>query len=338
MAATGALFALFVAGLGVGGAAGSALIGGTTGLLVGAGTALILSGFAYWFLARALNSTATAGGRVWHDESTVNRIPIQRFAALNPALGVALYTGAIGRATAGWFGCLLFVIAVVAALVLYRRFLNRQRLALLAPRRDYATAHGLHYRDSDLLAVDGRWTDLYPTAAALAPAGVLGGEIDGLPYTVFDTMQLSEDGRTVGVAAREQVRRTVWVIHLPAAYPRLRLTHARLSRFMNTTRRRESAEAATLEAADTAFHEAALAAGVLPYTLQHDLSDWWLEGRDLITARTAPATGQPFPPADLITVATTLAGLARLFTSPPLDAYGTTPQHGVPYADTSPRP
>lgn len=337
MAATGALFALFVVGLGVGGMTGSAVIGGTTGLLVGAGTALILAGPVYWLGARSINSTMTPDGRVWHNESTINSIPVQRFAAFNPALGVALYTGAIGRVTAGWFGCLLFTAAVIAAVVLYQRFHRQRLLALLAARRDYATAHGLHYRDSDLLAVDGRWTDLYPTAAALAPTGVLGGETGGLPYTIFDTEQLSADGRTVGVPASERARRTVWVIHLPAAYPRLRATRGGLSRFMNATRRRESEDNVQLETSDTAFREAAVAAGVLTHTVQHDLGDWWIEGRDLIAARPARANEQPIPPADLITTVTALAGLAHLFTTPPLNGFGTAPAHGVPYADASPR-
>src|SRR5262245_54509823 len=109
LVAKGLLFVLALVGAGVGGALGESVGGGgRTGLLVGAGLGLILVGFVYYPIARGVNSRVTPDGRVWHNLNTIRGVPIQRYAAFTPALGVASLAGAIGRVTSAWMGFLFF--------------------------------------------------------------------------------------------------------------------------------------------------------------------------------------------------------------------------------------
>ncbi|TDV48845.1 hypothetical protein [Actinophytocola oryzae] len=331
--AKGLLFVFMVVGAVGGGALGQSIGGERTGLLLGAGVGLVLVGFAYYPIARAANSTVTPTGRRWHNLNTIRGVPIQRYAAFNPGLGVAAIAGAIGRATSAWLGFLFFLVAFVAAVVFYRRFHTRRLVAGLTARREYASAHGHEYRDRELNLLGDRWNGIYPNrTVVLQPFGVVAGETDGLPWTVFDSMQLSADGRRVGLPGAERARRTVWVVHLPVAYPRLRLIHDSAPSFVSAAKRREAAAVARLEAEPAAqdFANAAAAAGALELTEERGLPDWWLEGRDLITAAPAPDDDVPIPPERLVGTLDSLLALARVLTTAPLGHHGTRPTTDVP--------
>jgi hypothetical protein len=94
--------------------AGFAIGGSNFGWLVAA-VIMLAAGGLHHLLARALNSTVTPQGRVWHNRHTLNRMPMQVSGSITffafALLGLAV---AIGQWTYAFVGVLFFVVALVA--------------------------------------------------------------------------------------------------------------------------------------------------------------------------------------------------------------------------------
>src|SRR5690606_16052434 len=92
---------------------------------------LLAAAFVHRALARALNSTVTAEGRVWHDRHTLGGAPIQALTPVWVLLGLGCAAAEIGRHTSpvvGWVAFGVLVIASLAALALYREKRHLQRV------------------------------------------------------------------------------------------------------------------------------------------------------------------------------------------------------------------
>jgi len=238
---------------------------------------------------------------------------------------VALVIGAIavGRTVGTLYGWLMFGGALLVALMVYIRIGSRRRLRSVADRKEFAARHGWLYKDDggDLTL---RWRDLYGNKKAftMGSFGVLAGEVEGLPFTAFD----SEPGGP-------ETRRTYWAVHLPVAYPRVQVLSARGSRpddlfsaFAN------GVPAATpddlrAETADAAFGQALLTPQVRSATMAFGLVGWRIEGRDLILERWS---AKPHTADEVAQVAARLAGLARQFPIDLVGRFGAEPSTDVP--------
>jgi hypothetical protein len=90
--------------------------------------AMLLGAVVHWALARALNSTSTPPGRVWHDTHTYFGAPLQQ--AVGLYLLVALVAGSVAvgehRSPAvGWATFLGLPVAVLLVRPLARRVVGR---------------------------------------------------------------------------------------------------------------------------------------------------------------------------------------------------------------------
>jgi hypothetical protein len=138
-------------------------------------------------------------------------------------------------------------------------------------------------------ALPRRWKALYGQGIyQMVPFGVLGGELDGFPFTVFDSAKPPT---------------TTWVVHLPVAYPRLAVgkpswdtgdivapvTSGASARDVEgvIAQRRAGLTGDDLQpdTADDGFGRALLTPHVRHLTLAHQLVGWQIEHRDLILAR-----------------------------------------------------
>jgi len=273
----------------------------------------------HWLLGLALNFEWTPSGRGWHDQHTYFDMPVQY--GFVPQLVFALILGsiALGRLSSQLYGWLLFggvpVVALVGyfvAMLGYFGIRLRRQLRSVADRKEFAAGRGwLYERMSSDLGL--RWQDLFGKKAAdtMRPFGVLADEVEGLPFTAFD----SEPGGP-------ETRRTYWAIHLPVAYPRVQV-HASRQNWPDDLR---------AETANTAFGLALLTPQVRSATVALGLVGWRIEGRDLILER------QPDKPYTANEVAQVAVRLAELTSQLPTDLasrFGAPPSTDIPLRGTA---
>ncbi|WP_201394216.1 hypothetical protein [Ktedonobacter sp. SOSP1-52] len=122
----------------------------------------------------------------------------------------------------------------------------------------------------------------------MSPFGVLAGEVNGLPFTAFD----SEPGGA-------KMRRTYWAIHLPVAYPRVQV-RARLpdGLFSALKENRLRGGRPALRVREASFRPTIctrrpLTPQVRSATMEFELVGWRIEGRDLILERGTPSRSPP---------------------------------------------
>jgi hypothetical protein len=184
-----------------------------------------------------------------------------------------------------------------------------------------------------------RWTEvLGRRAGSIGPFGVISGELDGLPFTVFDAMTGLD-------LAPVDVPRTTWMVHLPVAYPRLVVPRppAVLRDVVGGIFGEAFLEASSVDFgapgplrpedlhAETdrpGFAEALLTAEVRSATAAWGLAGWEIAGRDLVF--TSLGNGSTTPPAQIDAVLRRLVALARLFPSELAQHYGAPPSTDVP--------
>ncbi|HEU4426726.1 MAG TPA: hypothetical protein VFR67_29685 [Pilimelia sp.] len=340
----------------------SFLIGAFVGNSVGAGfegkattSALVVSGVVaalapvHWWIGRALNSRKEPDGRYWHDEHTFLGVPVQRVAFGQVVLALALGSFAVGRATSAWVGWAMFVAVLIAVPVARGRSRWRRRMRDVADRVRLAQARGWRYR-ARYASLAMRWKAGYGRKVyAMSPFGVIGGELNGLPFTAFDTE----------VPGSPQELRTILAVHLPVSYPRFRVAVAELPkrgefdpksldelmRGVPTADHREHLgmmfgarlsvrpEDLRPQSDNTAFGTELLSPAVRELTVRHNLGGWHIEGRDLLLW--LPGRESPTPATELLHHVERLVELAHGFPVGLEQRYGTPPTTDVPLVDAA---
>jgi hypothetical protein len=314
---------------------------------IAAALVLLASGVVNWLLGRALNSRRTPEGREWHDTHTVNDQPMQDWTV--PPVLVALVVGSVAlayevwRSTSPFLGVVAFLVVIVGLMVAYGGYRTRRRLAGVADEREkLARAQGWHYQ-AKASGLAERWQDLIGWRAySIAPYGVVSGELQGLPFTVFDS-ETGLDGRT-------EVPSTTWVVHLPVAYPRLvvPVLQRSLAEQMGPDPARTfsdfvsgraglgpdlTADDLRAESENTGFAELLLTPQVRQATINYGLMGWRIEGRDLIFVSAERST--PPTPDEIVERAERLVSLARLFPAEVAQRYGAEPTTDIPLPTSS---
>lgn len=164
--------------------------------------------------AWAVNSEVTPEGRIWHELHTYGGVPVEKVTPVWVLVGLAALAMVVAALTTTLIGWLAFGVLVVGSLVAWTRRREGALIAGLRDRRELARQRGWHYQDR-ASGLPARWRDLIGWRyATITPLGVFAGEVDGLPFTVFDSV--------VGLDGVEgQAPRTTWVVHLPVAFPRV---------------------------------------------------------------------------------------------------------------------
>ncbi|HEY7069564.1 MAG TPA: hypothetical protein VH479_05605 [Acidimicrobiales bacterium] len=301
---------------------------------------LLLTAPVHWWIGRALNSTMTPQGRVWHDRHTYFGAPIEKGVWVNVGFALIAVSIAAGAATSpivGW--AVLVGTPIIAGLVLASRT-DRARLRTIEDRQPLAAERGWRYKNSDArLATRWKARERGRAPYTASPFGIVAGELNGLPFTAFDT------------EAADWGRHTSWAVHLPVAYPKIVVRGpaappspgfaATMDAFFGSAGGSggpQSPGAADLLAGmasrpevegDDAGFAAALATPDLRRATQDwGLQGWLLDGRDLILSRRFhPA---PCPAVELAAVAERLTALALRFPPGLAERYGTAPTTDVP--------
>jgi hypothetical protein len=276
-----------------------------------------------WLLFGGVPAVALAGYGLLDKERRLG--PVSNWVVGYALVALVIGAIAVGRTAGTLYGWLLFGGALLVALAVYVRGGSRRQLRSVADRKEFAAGRGWLYQDQggDLAL---RWQDLYGKKAAytIGPFGVLAGEAEGLPFTVFD----SEPGGA-------ETRRTYWAVHLPVAYPRVQVHMARWSRpdelFSAFASGVPPAPATPddlrAETADAAFGQALLTPQVRSATVAWGLVGWRIEGRDLILER---QRAKPHTADEVAQVAARLAGLARQLPADLAGRFGAPPGTDVP--------
>jgi hypothetical protein len=342
---------LIIASLVTGALVGSAASGGHEGtarsvsLFIGLAVVLALAPV-HWLVGRMVNSEPGPNGRVWFDQHTFANAPMQNIAFGQAWVAVALMSLGVGHVTSAWAGWAMFGGAVVGALLLRHRGRLRRQTRSVADREQAARANGWRYRNRDTgLAL--RWKETFGRRIyTMVPFGILSGEHDGMPFTVFGTE----------VAMRPNEVQTICVVHLPVSYPTVRVdigpssapppTPEQFARAFDqqpgqgfdqnfvdamAARLRINPEDVRPTPADDAFGQALLTPAVRELTARHRLFRWRIQGRDLIyegpEEDTSPAV------AEVLKLVAAMVELAHGFPPGLAERYGTSPTTDIPLVD-----
>lgn len=185
----------------------------------GAAVVTLLGGTLHWWVGRSFNSEGTPHGRVWHNAHTFFGAPFQRGVVLYILAALVMVAVYVGQRSSPAFGWAVFAGAPIGVLIGYLLYRSRRRLRSVSDRKELAVRHGWRYKNTDPL-LPRRWKDIYGRreADAMAPFGIIGGELGGLPFTAFDS-EISHEA--TASSPKRRCRRTTWAVHLPMAYPRL---------------------------------------------------------------------------------------------------------------------
>jgi hypothetical protein len=236
---------------------------------------------------------------------------VEAGAGLFLVVAFVLFCLAIGQ-VATWLGWVALVGLPVGTLFLWAAVARARIRAGIKPRRELARQRGWRWTD-DAAELRERWKDdqgeqTYGRGAF----GALAGEIEGLPFTVWETHEIDPNGKPVSAYADK--RCTGWAVHLPVAYPPLTMgadgpvtEHAEFGHWLWTT-------------------------NVWQATNEGHLIGWRLDGRDLILIRASPEPTRPFTADEVLATATALVRLARTFPADLADRFSTTLVTGIPLA------
>jgi len=314
------------------------------GLLVGSGLVALLAPL-HWLLGLALNSEMKPSGRIWNNQHTFFGTPIQYGFVTQLVLALTSGSVALGKLTSPLYGWLLFGGSLVLALISAIMLGGQRLLGTVADRKQFAAERGWLYEDKNS-QLGQRWEDLFgkKNVILMNPFGVLAGEVEGLPFTAFD----SPPGKS-------KTRRTYWAIHLPVAYPRVQMVKTiaeedrknlnaafetffapggpradpQVGKILNDFSKKKPLTPDNLGAQtrNTAFGKALLTLPVRSATVEFGLVGWRIEGRDLIFER---GCSTPFTANEVVQTAVYLAKLARTFPADLADRFGTPPSTDIP--------
>jgi hypothetical protein len=344
-----AIFSTFL-GLGVGFAlSGGELLGPTEHDV--AVTALAMSvtfvgaGLLNGAIGRPLNTTTVDGKRMPSDRHTFNGIPMQYCGVIFYTLAGLAVVVAIWVAANPWVAVASAIVLVIGLFVRAYRRDNAKRATGLDDRPGLAAERGWRYVAQDYDFAKRMVTAHGRAARSNIPFGIMAGEIDGVPFTAFDTRFGFPTGHG---NITEPHRRTTWLVHLPvnlpAAWvlvgaqsdgsPRLALTLPKvpgvtfwLDVDLPFTRDR----LAVADCEDEAFAGALLTPRVAEVTELYQLDKWQLAGRDLVYSVDRDDEDGPLPAADVAATADRLVVLATAVTDDLADRFGSPPDTDVPF-------
>jgi hypothetical protein len=327
----------------------------------------------HWFVGTRINSERTPEGRRPLDVHTFNGLPMQHWVFWYP-LCSAIVIGLVLAANdeAGWSRTVFIaaVVGVVVYLVVLRRGAARSRppgseegdllfpgadAAVPRTRRELAAERGWRFEH---LARDlpDRWRERYATTALL-PQDVLAGEVDGLPFTIFDTPV-----RAGSTTDRLESYRTVVMVHLPVALPDVQLRprllpeaeqllddpedpyviadlppwHCDLlprARGLSAVEAGETDPEMVAESDLPGFADALVTPEVRAQTVRHRLPGWRIHGRDLVFAGLpGRKRDAAYSPGQALAVVTGLVAVARALPSGVVREYGAAPTGELPLA------
>jgi hypothetical protein len=171
---------------------------------------LLVTAPVHWWIGRALNSTVTPQGRVWHDSHTYFGAPIQKGVGVNIAFALIAVSIAAGAATSPIVGWAVLVGTPIVAWLVWASRADGARLRTIEDRKPLAAERGWRYKNSDArLATRWKARERGGLPYTAHPFGIVAGELNGLPFTAFDT------------EATDWGRYTTWAVHLPLAYPKI---------------------------------------------------------------------------------------------------------------------
>jgi hypothetical protein len=299
----------------------------------------LLGAAVHWLVARRLNSTGTGEDRRWHDRHTLNELPIQNLVSFHLVAALIVTSTLVGGLTSPAVAWGVFFGGLLIALIAWLGYRSRRRQRSVDDRRELARVRGWRYKKTDP-GLPRRWKALYGQGIyQIAPFGVLGGELDGFPFTVFDSAKAP--------------RTTTWVVHLPVAYPRLAVgepswvtddivtlvTNGASARDIDQViaQRRAGLTGDDLQpdTADDGFGQALLTPHVRHLTLAYQLVGWQIEHRDLILARKREI---PYTASEVLQIAERLIELAKLFPTEAAHSHGRQPTFDVPLPIGAPQP
>ncbi len=221
-----------------------------------------------------------------------------------------------------------------------------------ATRRQLAEARGWRYREQ-APEIRMRWHDAYGAEAdRIAPKRVLAGELDGMPFTVFDTIE--KIGR---LADRRESLRTVCMVHLPVALPDARLRGRladeeqygplppvaaeppwncdilpRVSALELIESGDGQAPPMAAESDLPGFSDALITEAVRWETIARKVPGWRIHGRDLLFVG-LPGAEACLSNHEAMAVVAGLVAIARRLPADVLDRHGQPPTTGLPLAD-----
>ncbi|HLZ81733.1 MAG TPA: hypothetical protein VKP04_08885 [Ktedonobacteraceae bacterium] len=345
----GWLTPLLVLGSFFGGIYGGILLTGKSNILaalfVGMGLMALLSPL-HWLLGLALNSEMKLSGRVWHNRHTSFGNPIQYGFVTQLLIALTVESFMLGNLTSPLYGWLLFGGSLVLGLIFAIKMDWQRLLSSVTDRKVFAAERGWVYK-AKYSQLGKRWENLFGKKETIMmnPFGVLAGEVEGLPFTAFD----SQPGKP-------KTRRTYWAIHLPVAYPRIQVVetlagedlknlNAAFEAFFAPGGPRADPQVGKIlhdfskkkppptpdnlgaQTRNTAFGQALLTLPVRSATVEFGLVGWRIEGRDLIFERKC---SRPFTANEVVQTAVHLAKLARTFPADLADRFGTPPSTDIP--------
>ena len=292
--------------------------------------------------AWAVNSKATPEGRVWTDRHTYGGVPVEKFTPVWVLVGLAALATVVAALTTTLVGWLAFGALVVGALLAWTSRREGKVLAGLRDRRELARRRGWHYQDR-APGLPARWKDVIGWRhATITPLGVLAGEVDGLPFTVFDSL-VGPDG------VEGQAPRTTWVVHLPVALPRVDVGPGRdevlrafgvagsVDRFFEEGALLTEPDASATGAGPSVHCPDApeLARDLLTPAVRAaadaaGLTSWRIVGPDLVVS--SGEHRQPLPLDEVVARVEALAALARAVVDAVGDRHGTAPAVEPPLA------
>lgn len=303
-----------------------------------------------WLLGSWLNSGSPVPRHTLGTTSTQS--PMEYSAVPYLVFGLVFAASVVGRATSPVLGWVTFVGVLVGAIVVavvYReRRRGRTHLAAVGDRAELAQRWGWRYEAKASSELPLRWKALVGwRVLSITPFGVVGGELDGVPFTAFDS-ETDLAGHTV-----EHPCTTV-AVHLPHAYPRISTTVRLSPRItespsMTGLQMEEILQVMAGEAdpedilpvlfpltsddveATTdlpGFAEALLTPAVRQATLEHRLIGWRIEGRDLVL--TSGRRAAPRSADEVLDTARHLVHVARLFPADLAARYGAEPVTDIP--------
>jgi membrane protein YqaA with SNARE-associated domain len=291
-----------------GGAAAAVGPGGQTegGLAIVA--VLVGGGAVNWLLGRLLNSERTPdGSRLRTDQHTLMDTPMEHTSVGFLVLALIILASVVGRTVSPVLGWLTFVLVPVVALVLLADQRERAIRRRTTDRQALAEGHGWNYepKSSELA---GRWQDILGwRSLSVSPFGIVSGEAHGLPFTMFDSMSGLDRAQAGGP-------RTLWVVQLPVAHPRI---HVRRRQSVDLAWGNAPTVAVSLDVdCDTpGLADALLTPEVRSATESGDYDSWQILGHDLVVS--GQMREHPTTPPELETSLAQVLHLARLLSAAP---------------------